>query len=551
MAGLRPLLVLAALVAVPPVSAAQDPPPAQVAPAAPSRPAPATTPPAVARVTYLTAATAYVDAGRQDGLREGDTIQVVRDGQTIAVLKVNYVSAERAACSIVSRTGDLQVGDTAQFTPRPPSPGDGAGAAGAGVTTGTAAGPPPARRGPAAWGLRGRVGARYLEVRDRSGNGAGFSEPALDLWMIGTGVGGSTVDLAVDVRARRTSTTLTSGATEDSDLNQVYRLSASYRFDGGRRITLGRQYAPALSVVSIFDGVLYDANSARYGWGGFAGVQPDAEDFGFAGDVQEFGGYYQWRSLADREKRWALTTGVIGSYEEQEVNREFLYLQFQYTGRRLTAFGTQEIDYNRDWKVDVAGEDTIEPTSTFASLHFRAGETVTFRAGYDNRRRVRLYRDRVTPVTQFDDSYRQGGWVGADFRLGDHMAIGGDARIAQGGPVGEADGYSARLGWDRLTRHNLSIRARTTRFTNDTSEGWLHAVTTGLDFGSRAHLELAGGVIEETYDLDPTLDTDTTWMAIDLDLILGRRWYLQISGESNRSDNADNDQFYTSLTWRF
>jgi len=509
--------------------------------------APAAT--AVAKVTYLTGATAYIDAGRQEGVREGDQIVVVRDGQTIAVLKVSYVSAERAACTIVSRTGDLQVGDTARFTPRAAPPRVGDGTTVSGIATAAAA--PAPRRGLAAWGLRGRIGVRYLEIRDRTGSGSGFSEPALDLWMIGTGVGGSDMDLAVDVRARRTSTTLAGGATEDADLNQVYRLSASYRLDNRQRITIGRQFAPALSVVSIFDGVLYDVNGERSGWGGFAGFQPDAVDYGFAGDVRQYGGYFQWRSRADAEKRWSLTSGVIGSYEDQEVNREFLYLQAQYTGKRLTAFGTQEVDYNRDWKVDVAGEDTIEPTSTFASLHFRAGGKVTLYAGYDNRRRVRLYRDRITPVTQFDDSYRQGGWAGATFRAGKHLAFGGDARISQGGPAGEADGFSARLELDRLTRNNLSFMVRTTNFTNDRSDGWLHALTAGMDCGPRVHLELAGGLIQETFVFDPTLDNDTTWMAIDIDMLLGRQWYLMLSAERNSSNLEDNEQFYTSLTYRF
>jgi len=560
----RPLLqvTLIVLLAAATVAAGQEKAAAQPAPApSPSTsPAPtptpssATVPPAMARVTYLTPATAYIDAGRQDGLREGDQVEVVREGLVIAVLKVNYVSAERSACTIVSRTGELQVGDTARFRPRPSASGKAAGgtvAGGAASGAAASASTAPSHRGLAAWGLRGRVGVRYLEVRDRTGSGSGFSEPALDLWMVGNGVGGSNVDLAVDVRARRTSTTLAGGTTEDSDLNQVYRLSASFRLDPRQRITVGRQFAPALSVISIFDGVLYDVNGERSGWGGFAGVQPDAVDFGFAGDVREYGGYFQWRSGANAEKRWSVTTGVIGSYEDQEVNREFLYLQGQYTGKRLTAFGTQEIDYNRDWKVDVAGEDTIEPTSTFASFHFRAGEAFTLYAGYDNRRRVRLYRDRVTPVTQFDDSYRQGSWAGATLRAGKHFSFGGDARIAQGGPTGEADGFSARLELDRMTRHNLAIRLRSTNFTNDRSDGWLHALTAGMDCGPRVHLELAGGLIQESFDLDPTLDNDVTWMSIDLDMLLGRQWYWMISAERNSSDLEDNDHFYTSLTYRF
>jgi hypothetical protein len=52
--------------------------------------------------------------------------------------------------------------------------------------------------------------------------------------------------------------------------------------------------------------------------------------------------------------------------------------------------------------------------------------------------------------------------------------------------------------------------------------------------------------------LQPTgTDTHLTWKSIDLDLNLGRHWFLLISADRNESDADDNDQFYTSLTYRF
>ena len=42
-----------------------------------------------------------------------------------------------------------------------------------------------------------------------------------------------------------------------------------------------------------------------------------------------------------------------------------------------------------------------------------------------------------------------------------------------------------------------------------------------------------------------------SWEGIDLDFNLGRRWYLLLSGERYHGEFDRNDQFYTSLTYRF
>ena len=46
----------------------------------------------IAHVTYLTGASAYLDAGRLDGLREGTRVEVVRGRAAIGVLKVETIS---------------------------------------------------------------------------------------------------------------------------------------------------------------------------------------------------------------------------------------------------------------------------------------------------------------------------------------------------------------------------------------------------------------------------------------------------------------------------
>ena len=70
-----------------------------------------------ASVTYLAGSSIYVDAGRDDGLRLGDRLEVLQDGQVKAVLEVTYLSANRVSCKLVEGDGEVQVGDLVRFLP--------------------------------------------------------------------------------------------------------------------------------------------------------------------------------------------------------------------------------------------------------------------------------------------------------------------------------------------------------------------------------------------------------------------------------------------------
>ncbi len=548
----------------------------------------------LARITYVTSLSVYVDAGSEDGLEIGQVLEVAREGAVVATLHVTDVSPGRAVCSILDggdatpTAGDaVRIGPPAETLPMSPAPSDpvaakapvaagaaeyaGSGAPGAPGSAEAPGAPSPvdgvqpapeeeasgsrSRRGVRGAlrdaGLRGRVGLRYLAVKDRLEEGEAFSQPALDLRLDGTQVGGAPVDFSVDVRARRTYQDLPGGDTDRNDLNRVYSLSGSYRRPGSPwSATVGRQFSPSLAVINIFDGARVDYRARRWGAGAFSGTQPDEEDFGYDSGVREHGGYAEWRSAPEAERRWAVTGGLAGSYEEGEINREFSFLQLFYRGRRLFAWLSEEVDLNRGWKEE-AGEDSVSLTSTFLSLSYRAGENWTLRGGYDNRRNVRLYRDRITPETEFDDAYRNGAWAGVDWRFARRFRFGLDLHTRGGGDLGGADSYTLTFGADRLTAADLDLRTRSTRYENDRVEGWLHSLSAGLQIGQRWHAALLGGLRDETNLFDSSLDDQVLWFGAEIDVLLGAGWYVSLSLERSDGDNEKIDQAYTSLAYRF
>ena len=503
----------------------------------------------MAHITYLTSASAYLDAGRLEGLREGARVEVWRRGAAIGVLKVAYLASHQASCDIVSvspASTSLAVGDTVRFVPaampRDSSPArtslkPATAAAGSGITSSRAE-------------LRGRVSIEYFLMRQVDVPGQ-LSQPALGLRLDGPPGGAPSLNLSVDVRARRSYAILADGTAVTDNRNRVYAADLSINAPGSpTRITMGRQISGALASVGVFDGVMAELVQPSWSTGVFTGAQPDPLDLGFSSAIVQGGWYTQRHSRPGAAARWALTLGASGSYQDAHANREFAWMQGSYFDRRLSAFVTQEVDYYRPWKLQ-PGMHPISPTSTFAFLQVRPTDVVTIDGGFDNRRNVLLYRDVVNPETNFDDTYRQGAWGGISFRPVPRWRVGFDARASSGGSTSTANAYTVSLAADRLTRLGVSLRTRTTYYVNPQLTGVLQSATLGLDPGTRLHLELNGGIRSERDQTADPARTTATWVGIDADVTLARAWYMLVSGTRQRGGLDGYDQIFSGLSFRF
>lgn len=478
------------------------------------------------RVSYLAGGSVYLDAGQADGLGVGDTVEVTRGQATIARLRVTFVSSRRASCDTLWTRQPLALGDAASFrgdSVRQAAAQDSVRSAavnGDSIRTAAVLAPPRSRAAIRSARWRGRVGGRWLSVQTQGSNG--YAQPGLELRMDGRDALAGHADVAVDIRGRRTVSTSTSG-TQTDQFSRVYRASTTFRdHDDHRRLTLGRQTSPTLASISLFDGALLEWGGNRHTLGAFAGTQPDPVRFRLSGELVEGGVFAEWHQAPLAARRWSLSTGGVTSRAGHEVNRDFLFAQGWWFSRGGSASLAQEVDVNSGWK-RAMGEPPLSWTSTFATVRVPVTPQLALQSGYDNRRNVRLWRDRVTPETEFDDRYRQGTWAGAALELAQHVRGSGEYRNGSGGERSDTWSVSAEL--YRITRWQASTHSRFSAFTSPGLQSQLMSFGVGLDPKPQSHVEFNLGT-RSTRDVLSGIDETERWQGVDLDLSLGARWYV-------------------------
>ena len=500
------------------------------------------------RVAYVAGSSIYIDAGRDRGLAEGDTVRLGEaDGMS---LKVAAVSSSRAVCRpLGGAPGLARIGDVVLFRPgagraaetgAAPSvmPRSAAGRdSAAAAPSKPVAGPPAARRP-----FRGRVGLGYLRV---DGPGTGYSRPAADLRLEGRSAWGAPLDFAIDVRGHRLERV--GGSTESAA--RVYRLSVSSSADdGSRRFTAGRQSIAIATAPGQFDGVSFEYGSPSWTAGLFSGFEPVRYGYDFDPGVL-WTGIYAGARGASGSRLWGLTLGGMDAHDHGVPSREALFAQATYHDGRFSLFGAQAADLNSAWK-RARGEPSISSTSTLVTGEARLWGGVTAVGGYDGRRNVLLARDRETPETAFDDRFRQGGWGGLSIEPGWASRLEGTARWTSGGVAGTARAWTGSAERRSIPPFDGTLSLRSSRVESDIERGWLHAASLSLGVGGASEIALSGGYQDVRDSLLGTT-RKSAWQAIDADKGIGAHWYALLQGERESGDEGTATTGYAGLSWRF
>jgi hypothetical protein len=469
-------------------------------------------------VRYRTESTIYINAGSAAGVTAGDRFEVVRAGNVIATIEVQFAAEQSASARIVSETTPIQAGDAVRRI-------------GAPVTQA----PPPA---PAMPGLGG--GPRYAGTSvsgnvslDHETNQRDYGRTLLRVSGRARRIAGLPLTLRTRVRL--------ASETEESR-NRLYELSLLYEpFDGRLSVQAGRiGNTPAIGL-GYLDGALASFRVIDgLDVGAFYGFRPDVTELTPDTSTTKYGAFIRVAPVPMAE----LTVAGV-QMQNDAAESSFVAVDGRYSpSERLSLFA--------HGRAAISGEDNEERgVDTILTAVTRLSPSTTLSASYE-RVQPGIDDDLRTTDQVLDDYLRQG------FRVtlrNPYFFLGGGVRTGDDDTNRETDEerttYSATAGLSHpslLFGVGASISA--TGFSSPLNDGLFANARFARRFGAGHLAELTAGalLVDEAAIEDFTI---TSWIRAGVWIELPYDVFARAEVELTGGDSPAGHRVNLGLGYRF
>ncbi|KAB2963739.1 MAG: FAD-binding protein, partial [Thermoanaerobaculia bacterium] len=458
-------------------------------------------------VAYVSAGAVYLDAGRAEGLVVGAVVRVVRGGEKLAELEVDFVAEHSSSCKVISLTRELRKGDLAVIVSLPEGAEAGPAPAPPAATVPEPTVPPViVERYTEELPERGRTrvhGSAALGYRTLSNTGgASSNETGGRLSLRLSEIAGRPLELRVRARGREVSRDGYGRSVDSSQrLDRLYELSLAWEPEDSRlSLRLGRLGAGPFLALGYLDGALAQVRLTRHLYfGAFGGARPDLEELGFDTAGSKYGGYFRYAREGEPGGGYAeiVLGGVTERAETGDVSRDYVTVESRFgSGARWWFFQRAEIDLNRGWREQASGK-TSEISNAALSASFRLSESLRASVSYDQRRNFLTWETRPLPEEVFTRYFREGGRVALDWqtRSGWSASLGGGLERAD--DVDDpTDSYYLSLLRANAFGAPLLLGGDASLYRGGTAEGWVANLRARWSFRRGHDLGLTLGASE-------------------------------------------------------
>lgn len=513
------------------------------------------------KVKYISGENVYLDGGTAKGLSVGDQLYVVRNQKdVIAQLEVIYVAEFSASCKLLSSQQAVQAGDVAVVVESKKTesgePAEKTDIEKTPVVEEAAAPLPPqpqSRSSPTR--ISGNASVQFYHLDDRTESNLDFTRPAFRFNLRAQRLWGKEYTLRIRTRSLYNIRTRPYGSAvpEEEFRNRLYELSFSYDERNARlNYKFGRIISNYISGVGYIDGGQFQFNfSPAVRIGVFGGTQPDLQNSQFQSTDKKYGAYFNAAVGAYQNQYFETTVAAAAQYHASTVSREFLYFQNNYTYRsRLTIYQSMEVDVNRQWRKEKAGE-SLTISNFFISGRYRLSRAVTAAITYDNRKNYWTYEMLSVADSLFDDALRTGLRGNLSLRLPGNFFVfaNGGYRNRETDPKATVS-YSGGINKSNLIIRGLFINLNYADFSGPFSEGRNGSATLGQSFSSGHRISVDYGFYG--YTVTSVAETrNNRWARFNMDLNLFRHILFAGQYEYDWGDDLDGQRFMAELGYRF
>jgi len=510
------------------------------------------------RVRYVTLEAVYFNGGTADGIRIGDKVWVMRNGQRLLQLEVKHIAEHSASC-LLNQSVNVTIPideviiwsiPQSEFLKRTQPP-EATKEDTAKISTMHKPWSEPqraaSRRRSEKDAFNGQISLQTFGQKDKS---AHFIEPAAYFRFRLDHPAGLPWRLSTRLRSSQNYRQINaSGLQKQPAIHRVYEIALEYVSPQMPvEIAAGRLLRSDMRGVGYLDGIAFAYRPNKiWKFGIFAGAEPAPRRAGFDFDEKKIGGFLQMQKTAGKNSELRFAASGIGRYLHGEISRESLTAEIDFIlARRLYLSQYVELDLNRYWRREMNG-GAMDLSNAYFNATYYPRSWISFQTSYDARRLVRTRENKSISDSLFDHSLRQ-GWRAS-------VAVQPTAltRIAfDGGWQGNEEASDLRSAgltfnmWN-LRRSGVGLNARFAYFGDANSSSYYPAMDLSRRFFGIIYLTAGGGAFISNRQNQTQRDP---WERLRLDANLNHRIYLSLTAENFHGDTMKFVRGFVDLGWR-
>jgi hypothetical protein len=336
--------------------------------------------------------------------------------------------------------------------------------------------------------------------------------------------------------------------TARTSIFNIYNLNLRYDATPDFSITAGRNINPKASSLGANDGLMVEKYFGKFYVGAMGGFRPDLFDYGFNGDLLQYGGYFGVET--DTKEFYSQTTlGAMEQTNNGATDRRYIYFQHNSTiASNLNLFSSMELD--------IFGGETAGSrlTNLYLSARYRFSKAVNAMISYDSRKQIIYYQTFQTELERFldEDLARQGVRLRLNVRPAKILWLGASySSRFQSDSQNESNNIYAYATLTKLPtvggRFNVSYNSNSSRYlsSNIASVRYSRDIVKGT---------LTADIYYRNarYDYENRDETfSQNYYGGGINWSLSRTWQFSFNGELSTLNDENNYRFYTRLTKRF
>lgn len=541
----------------------------------------------VFRVKYAADGSLYLDAGRNDDLREGMKLSLINappdgavsDGvrfrgyEHVAELKVTSVADSSSVCEIASSNGEIKVGQLAFLTPDSVQDRREAEFAAEAVNypivlTFTNGDPldEEIRAGEEkkvlqdspAGNFRGRFGLDYGGTQESGGLNS--KQVGLVIQADISNIGGTYWSFKgnwrgdVNLSSSGTPVAGTTTTTTLTDLiNRTYQIGFTYDSPySPTTIGVGRLFLPWAPGLSTIDGAYLGRKITRIATVGFfGGSTPDPSSWSYNPDQHIAGAFVNFSAGNFERIRFYSTAGLALTSIQWKVARQFAFFENNFSWKRyITFYSSLQADAARTSPLVNGGSNPTGLSQSYSSLHFQPIRRLTFGVNHNFFRTLPTYDPRLLGTGLLDKYLFQG--FSGDVRVDVVKQISVYASLGRSKATTDTknslnQAYGITL--SNLLKTGLVADVHYSKFDSAFGSGKYTSFSLSKSITDSLHLQLFGG--HQAFNSSLTNNNQSDFLNGVIDWNVGPRYFLEGNLGYYKGTSLNYVQWTSTFGYRF